>query len=440
MAIERRLTEIVGPLGGKLHTGALAQRPGRDRRGAVRARRTRRGAERAAGALMERAASSWPSATATGRCPATRTCSAPSPSTSAHHLLAYFWMLAARRAALRSSRVGATASCRSAPARWPGVNWDIDRGAVAARARLRRGRRRTRSTRSPTATSCSTTSPPRRPARCTSRGSAPRSCSGRARSSASASSPTRSPRARASCRRRRTPTRPSCCAPRRRGSPRASSTLHGVMHGAAAHLQQGPAGGQGAAVRRGRHARALPRGGRAGCSAGSSFDRERLAAAAADEMLAATDVADLLVRKGVPFREAHGDRRRAGPRGARAAASRSPSSTPRGAAPPLGAARRRATTRCCAPEPWLESKVSEGGTALGAASREQLERGARGARGGDEPAAPLSAARRRLLRPLGARGRARPGRLRAAVDGRRRGDRRDRGYDATSPPATPTSG
>ena len=37
-----------------------------------------------------------------------------------------------------------------------------------------------------------------------------------------------------------------------------------------------------------------------------SFDRERLAAAAGDELLAATDVADLLVKRGVPFREAHG--------------------------------------------------------------------------------------------------------------------------------------
>ena len=40
--------------------------------------------------------------------------------------------------------------------------------------------------------------------------------------------------------------------------------------------------------------------------AGLRFDRERLAAAAADELLAATDLADLLVRKGMPFREAHG--------------------------------------------------------------------------------------------------------------------------------------
>jgi argininosuccinate lyase len=40
--------------------------------------------------------------------------------------------------------------------------------------------------------------------------------------------------------------------------------------------------------------------------AGLRFDRERLAAAAADEVLAATDVADLLVRRGMPFRQAHG--------------------------------------------------------------------------------------------------------------------------------------
>lgn len=39
---------------------------------------------------------------------------------------------------------------------------------------------------------------------------------------------------------------------------------------------------------------------------GIAFDRERLKEASGDEMLAATEVADLLVRKGVPFREAHG--------------------------------------------------------------------------------------------------------------------------------------
>ncbi|HUA10894.1 MAG TPA: argininosuccinate lyase [Solirubrobacteraceae bacterium] len=39
---------------------------------------------------------------------------------------------------------------------------------------------------------------------------------------------------------------------------------------------------------------------------GVSFQREQMAAAAADESLAATDIADLLVRLGVPFRRAHG--------------------------------------------------------------------------------------------------------------------------------------
>ena len=43
-----------------------------------------------------------------------------------------------------------------------------------------------------------------------------------------------------------------------------------------------------------------------GMLAGISFDRERLQSASGDEMLAATEIADLLVRRGVPFREAHG--------------------------------------------------------------------------------------------------------------------------------------
>ncbi len=43
-----------------------------------------------------------------------------------------------------------------------------------------------------------------------------------------------------------------------------------------------------------------------GMLAGIEFDRERLEQASGDEMLAATEIADLLVRKGVPFREAHG--------------------------------------------------------------------------------------------------------------------------------------
>jgi argininosuccinate lyase len=44
----------------------------------------------------------------------------------------------------------------------------------------------------------------------------------------------------------------------------------------------------------------------AGMLEGIAFDRDRMEAASGDEMLAATEVADLLVRRGVPFREAHG--------------------------------------------------------------------------------------------------------------------------------------
>ncbi len=44
----------------------------------------------------------------------------------------------------------------------------------------------------------------------------------------------------------------------------------------------------------------------AGMLDGIEFDRERLEATSGDEMLAATEIADLLVGRGVPFREAHG--------------------------------------------------------------------------------------------------------------------------------------
>ena len=44
----------------------------------------------------------------------------------------------------------------------------------------------------------------------------------------------------------------------------------------------------------------------AGMVAGASFRAERMAGAASDELIAATDIADLLVRRGVSFRESHG--------------------------------------------------------------------------------------------------------------------------------------
>jgi argininosuccinate lyase len=105
---------------------------------------------------------------------------------------------------------------------------------------------------------------------------------------------------------------------------------------------------------------------------GIAFNRERMAAAAADEFLAATDVADLLVRQGVPFREAHGVVgglvRGALERGR--ALSELSAEELRELAPQLDGAGLAELLREGAP---LESKLSAGGTSLERV-REQLER------------------------------------------------------------------
>jgi argininosuccinate lyase len=103
----------------------------------------------------------------------------------------------------------------------------------------------------------------------------------------------------------------------------------------------------------------------------ASFDRRKLSEAASDEFLAATDVADLLVRRGVPFREAHGIVaglvRHALDEGKK-----------------LSELRREELTRfsdrlddeyyeVLSSASWLESKVSEGGTSS-ARVQEQLSR------------------------------------------------------------------
>jgi argininosuccinate lyase len=103
---------------------------------------------------------------------------------------------------------------------------------------------------------------------------------------------------------------------------------------------------------------------------GVKFDQERLTQAAGDEMLAATDVADLLVKRGMPFREAHG-----------VVAGLVRHSLERGVvlsdlteeelaelAPALDASYYEVLAQAS----WLESKVSAGGTALDRV-REQLE-------------------------------------------------------------------
>ena len=102
-----------------------------------------------------------------------------------------------------------------------------------------------------------------------------------------------------------------------------------------------------------------------------TFRRDRLAGAASDELLAATDVADLLVRRGLPFREAHG-----------VVAGLVRASIDQGK--PLSELTREELARASPllddefyavlrDGEWLESKRSQGGTSLERV-REQLDR------------------------------------------------------------------
>ncbi|MGI8512743.1 MAG: argininosuccinate lyase, partial [Solirubrobacteraceae bacterium] len=103
---------------------------------------------------------------------------------------------------------------------------------------------------------------------------------------------------------------------------------------------------------------------------GVAFDRERLAAAAADEFLAATDVADLLVRRGIPFREAHGIV--AGLVRSALEQDKVLSELTRAELSEHSDALDDEFYAVLSQDSWLESKVSEGGTAL-VRVREQLD-------------------------------------------------------------------
>jgi argininosuccinate lyase len=96
---------------------------------------------------------------------------------------------------------------------------------------------------------------------------------------------------------------------------------------------------------------------------GARFDRTRMAAAASDELIAATDLADLLVRNGMPFREAHG---------VVGGLVRDATSSSRPFAEVATEALGDDARAVLSESAWLESKVSEGGTSSGRV-REQLE-------------------------------------------------------------------
>jgi argininosuccinate lyase len=104
---------------------------------------------------------------------------------------------------------------------------------------------------------------------------------------------------------------------------------------------------------------------------GVTFDRERLAAAAQDEMIAAVDLADLLVRRGVPFRQAHGVV--AGLVRAALDSGRQLSELDLEEVRTHSEALDEEYYEVLGGGRWLESKVSQGGTALPRV-REQIAR------------------------------------------------------------------
>jgi argininosuccinate lyase len=106
-----------------------------------------------------------------------------------------------------------------------------------------------------------------------------------------------------------------------------------------------------------------------GMLGGIAFSRERLAGAAADEMIAAVDVADMLVRRGVPFRQSHGivaGLVREAVDSGRTLSQLTPEELSR-----HSEALDDEFYAVLSQHAWLESKVSEGGTALDRV-REQL--------------------------------------------------------------------
>jgi len=110
-----------------------------------------------------------------------------------------------------------------------------------------------------------------------------------------------------------------------------------------------------------------------GMLAGVRFDRERMSEAASDELLAATDVADLLVRLGVPFREAHGvvaGLVRTALDGERTLSQLTPKEL--AAHSEVLAAHAAEFLEVLQQSSWLESKISEGGTAT-VRVKEQIE-------------------------------------------------------------------
>jgi argininosuccinate lyase len=301
MAIEQRLTEVIGPLGGKLHTG-------RSRNDQVATDvalyvRDHAGlAKRLVTSLMARLLD-LAERHADWAMPGYTHLQRAQPVYLGHHLLAYFWML--RRDARRFDAAhDAAGELPLGSGALAGLNWDLDREAVArdlgfeavAPNSIDAVSNRDFVLDYLAAASICATHLSRLGAELVLWSSSEFSFCELGESFASGSSIMPQKR------------NPDAAELLRAKAPRVNSsflTLAGVMHGLplaySKDLQEDKEPLFDAVDNLELCLEAAER-----MLAGLSFDRERLAEAAADEFAAATDIADLLVRKGIPFREAHG--------------------------------------------------------------------------------------------------------------------------------------
>jgi argininosuccinate lyase len=299
MAIERRLTEI-DPVGAKLHTG----RSRNDQVATDLALYVRDRCERAAELLTSLMAGLHELAG--------RHADVPMPGYThlqraqavylGHHLLAYFWMFARDRRRFGEARAGA-GSLPLGSGALAGVNWELDRDAVASELGFERVTPNSIDAVSSrdfvlgylSAAGICATNLSRLGAELVLWSSEEFGFCELAEEFASGSSIMPQKR------------NPDAAELLRGKAPRivaAFGTLAGVLHGLplaySKDLQEDKEGLFDAAENLELCLEAA-----FGMLRGVTFRRERLASAAADELLAATDLADLLVRKGLPFREAH---------------------------------------------------------------------------------------------------------------------------------------
>jgi argininosuccinate lyase len=301
MAIERRLTELIGPLGGKLHTArSRNDQVATDLALLVRSHSARAIVllETLLGTLVDLAERhrDWPA-------PAYTHLQRAQPVYLGHHLLAYFWMF--QRDARRFFRAAeATMEMPAGSGALAGLNWDLDREAIAADLGFER----------PTSNSLDAVS---------NRDfaldylSAASICAMHL-SRLGAEIVLWSSQEFGFCELPDSFASGSSIMPQKK-NPDAAELLRGKAPRVAASL---------ASLLGTMHALPLAYSkdlqedkeplfdaidslelclaAAAGMLDGIGFNRERLADAAADEMLAATDLADALVQEGVPFREAHG--------------------------------------------------------------------------------------------------------------------------------------